>query len=118
MGSCNNRCDTDPDPNEWAARDAANIAWLKQTFQDAARRGSAAVMLITQADPGWDNSDPTRAPTRDPKTLAENDKDANGNPNPDGYQAFLLALRDEVIAFRKPVAYVHGDSHRVAVPSP
>jgi len=31
---------------------------------------------------------------------------------------FLGALRDEVIAFRKPVAYVHGDSHYFRIDKP
>jgi hypothetical protein len=31
---------------------------------------------------------------------------------------FLLALRDEVIGFRKPVAWVHGDSHYFRVDKP
>jgi hypothetical protein len=31
---------------------------------------------------------------------------------------FLSALRDQVIAFRKPVAYVHGDSHYFRVDKP
>jgi hypothetical protein len=31
---------------------------------------------------------------------------------------FLTALRDQVIAFRKPVAYVHGDSHYFRVDRP
>lgn len=35
QGSCNNLCDTTPDPAEYAARNAANIAWMKQTFQVA-----------------------------------------------------------------------------------
>ncbi|MGA7934807.1 MAG: hypothetical protein WCA35_14780 [Kovacikia sp.] len=118
QGSCNNLCDTAPDPDEYAARNAANIAWLHETFAAATKKNSAAVMLITQADPGWDNSDPTRAPTRDPKTLVENDKDANGVPIPDGYKDYLVALRDEVIAFRKPVAYVHGDSHYFRIDKP
>jgi hypothetical protein len=69
-------------------------------------------MFITQADPGWDLSDGTRAPLRDPRTLAETDG------QPDGFQEFLLALRDEVIAFRRPVAYVHGDSHYFRVDKP
>jgi hypothetical protein len=30
----------------------------------------------------------------------------------------LLALRDQVIAFKKPVAYVHGDSHYFRVDKP
>jgi len=112
QGSCNNLCDTAPDPQEYAARNAANIAWMQETFHVATQRRSAAVMLISQADPGWDLSDPTRAPLRDPKTLAETDG------QPDGYQEFLKALRDEVSAFRKPVAYVHGDSHYFRVDKP
>lgn len=112
QGSCNNLCDTAPDPAEFQARNAANIQWLQDTFAEARARGSVAVMLISQADPGWDLTDGTRAPLRDPKTLAETDG------QPDGYQAFLLALRDEVISFRKPVAYVHGDSHYFRVDKP
>jgi hypothetical protein len=69
-------------------------------------------MIIAQADPGWDLSDPTRAPTRDPRTLAETDG------QPDGFQTYLLALRDEVIAFQRPVAYVNGDSHYFRVDRP
>jgi hypothetical protein len=105
QGSCNNLCDTAPDPLEYAARNAADIDWMRATFAAAKADGSAAVMLIAQADPGWDTSDATRAPLRNPRTLAETDG------APDGYAQFLLALRDEVVAFRKPVAYVHGDSH-------
>lgn len=111
-GSCNNLCDTNPDPAEFAARNAANIVWLKQTFAAAKTRHARAVMLITQANPGWDLSDGTRAPLRNPQTLAQTDG------APDGYKDFLLALRDEVVAFERPVAYVHGDSHYYRVDKP
>jgi hypothetical protein len=112
QGSCNNLCDTNPDPAEYQARNAANIKWLRESFSAAIQRRSAAVMIISQADPGWDLSDGTRAPTRDPKTLAE----ADGQP--DGFQEFLLALRDQVVAFKRPVAYVHGDSHYMRIDKP
>ena len=112
QGSCNNLCDTAPDPAEYAARNLANIAWMQTTFHVALSRRSAAVMLITQGNHGWDLTDGTRAPLRDPKTLMQTDG------QPDGYQDFLSALRDEVIAFRKPVAYVHGDSHDFRVDKP
>ncbi len=112
QGSCNNLCDTAPDPLEYGYRNQADIAWMQETFAEATARHSAAIMFITQADPGWDLSDGTRAPLRDPKTLAEADA------NPDGYQEFLVALRDQVIAFRRPVAYVHGDSHYFRVDKP
>jgi hypothetical protein len=106
QGSCNNLCDTAPDPVEYAARNQADIAWMHQTFAEARARNSAAVMLISQADPGFDQ------PVRDPQTLAETDG------QPDGYQEFLIALRNEVIAYEKPVAYVHGDSHYFRIDKP
>jgi len=113
QGSCNNLCDTAPDPKEFAARNAANIAWMQDAFRDARSRGSAAIMIVAQADPGWNLADIVGGgPLRDPKTLAETDG------QPDGFQAFLVALRDEVIAFRKPVAYVHGDSHYFRIDKP
>jgi hypothetical protein len=112
QGSCNNLCDTAPDPAEFAARNQADIVWMQQTFDEARAKHSAAVMLITQADPGFDLSDVTRAPLRDPKTLAQTDG------QPDGFVAFLTALRDQVIDFRRPVAYVHGDSHYFRLDKP
>ena len=112
QGSCNNLCDTAPDPAEYAARNAADIAWVQQTFAAAKASGSVAVMLIGQADPGFDAADATRAPVRNPRTLAETDG------QPDGFHDFLSALRDEVIAFEKPVVYVHGDSHYFRVDKP
>ncbi len=80
QGSCNNLCDVAPDPAEYAARNAANVAWMQETFDRAKRRGSVAVMLISQADPGWDGSDATRAPTRDPKTLARESTSPSRTP--------------------------------------
>jgi hypothetical protein len=112
QGSCNNLCDTAPDPAEYAARNAADIAWLQQTFDEAKADGSAAVMLIGQADPGFDLTDGSRAPLRNAKTLAETDG------APDGYREFLAALRDHTIDFGKPVVYVHGDSHYFRVDKP
>src|SRR5207247_7833616 len=104
VGSCNNLCDVAPDPAEYAARNQANIAWMRETFDAATATDSAAIMFISQANPGWDRADGMRAPLRNPKTLAETDG------QPDGFQDFLLALREEVISFKKPVVYGHGDS--------
>jgi hypothetical protein len=112
QGSCNNLCDTDPDPDEYNARNAADIAWLRDTFAQARASGSSAVMLISQADPGFQPTTYVGEPTRDPKTLVEADSD------PDGFHDFLVALRDAVIDFRRPVAYVHGDSHYFRIDKP
>jgi len=112
QGPCNNLCDVSPDPNEYAARNQADIVWMQQTFAYAQAHHSAAIMFISQADPGFDATGATRGPVRDPETLAETDG------LPDGFQEFLLALRDQVIAFKKPVAYVHGDSHYFRIDKP
>jgi hypothetical protein len=114
QGSCNNLCDDYPDPVEYAARNAADIAWMQSTFQTAKDQGSVAVMFITQADTGFDDTDGTRAPTRNANTLVEDD----AQKTTDGFHDFLVALRAQVIAFGKPVAYVHGDSHYFRVDKP
>ena len=111
QGSCNNLCGDGPDAEEFFARNRANISWMEQTFEEATARHSAAIMFISQADPGFSESE-FDAPQRDPITLAQTDG------NPDGFQEFLLALREHVIAFRKPVAYVHGDSHYFRIDKP
>jgi hypothetical protein len=112
QGSCNNLCDTAPDPAEYAARNAADITWLQQTFDAAKANGSAAVMLVSQADPGFDATDATRGPVRDAKSLVETDG------QPDGFHDFLVALRNLTIDYRRPVVYVHGDSHYFRVDRP
>ena len=117
QGTCNNRCSSgagDPagDENEYQARNAADLQWLQDTFDEAAAKDSVAVMIIGQADPGFDATDATRGPTRNPQTLAETDG------APDGYVSFLTKLRQLTIDFRKPVVYVHGDSHYFRVDKP
>jgi hypothetical protein len=114
QGSCDNLCDDYPDAVEHAARMAADIAWMHSTFQTAKEQGAVAVMFISQADPGWDDTDATRAPTRNAQTLVEDD----AAKATDGYGDFLRALRTEVVAFGKPVAYVNGDSHYLRVDKP
>jgi len=85
-------------------------------------RNSAAVMLITQADPGFDGTDATRGPVRDPRTLVETDKLRPVTPLPPALlltaSRFPGCAAPEVIAFEKPVAYVHGDSHYFRVDKP
>jgi hypothetical protein len=114
QGSCDNLCDDYPDPVEQGARKAANIAWMQGTFQTAIDQNCVAVMFISQADPGWDDTDGTRAPTRNAQTLIEDDSEMAT----DGFGDFLRALRTQVIAFGKPVAYVNGDSHYFRVDKP
>ena len=117
QGSCNNLCSSgvgDPggDQAEYSARETADEQWLQQTFDEATAQGSAAVMIIWQADPGFDTSGYQGAPKRNPATLVETDG------NPDGFHDILSKLRDATITFKKPVVLVHGDSHYFMVDKP
>jgi hypothetical protein len=111
QGSCNNLCGDGADPDEFWKRNQADIAWMRETFSYARDRRSAAVMFIAQADPGFSQFE-FDAPKRNPITLMQSDG------NPDGFVDFLLAFRDEIVAFRRPVAYVHGDSHYFRIDKP
>lgn len=90
---------------EWAARDAANIAWLKAGFQAAKAAGDKGVMVVIQADPGFDV----------PET---EDKDESRLPERDGYSNFLDALMAETRAYDGQVVLVHGDTHFFKIDKP
>ena len=111
QGSCNNLCGDGPDPAEFAARNQADIEWMRDTFADATEHHAAGVMFIAQADPGFSESE-FDAPQRNPLTLLQTDG------APDGYVDFLLAFRQEIVAYGRPTVYVHGDSHYFRIDKP
>jgi len=117
VGSDNNLNDVDPDPPEYAERDAATNRWMQETFDIAERTRARGVLLITQANPGFDRADPMRSPPRDPRTL----KADFTTPSPqagEGFENFLLQLRERTIRFRRPVVLAHGDSHYFRLDKP
>jgi len=85
------------DNEEYAARNAADIRWLREGFALAARSSARAVMVVMQADPGFD--------------LPETPVDERAAPRVDGYTDLLAALVDETRAFAGQVVLVHGDTH-------
>jgi hypothetical protein len=87
---------------------------LKDTFAEAEADDSAGVMIVWQADPGFDTSGYQGGPRRDPRTLVL----VPGSAAADGLQDILTELRAQTIAFRKPVVLVHGDSHYFMVDKP
>lgn len=77
---------------EFAGRDAANITWLKTVFAEARATGAPGVALFMQAQPfgyvwGVEGFLP-------------------------GFEAFLRALEEEVLAYGRPVLLVHADEHK------
>ena len=94
VGSNNNLGRTPENDAEYAERNAANIAWLREGFEAARRDDSRGIMLIMQA-----NIFPEFPPFP-------------GNPaTATGFAEFRTELLMETIGFEKPVVLVHGDSH-------
>ncbi len=83
---------------EFALRNEANIAWIKQAFATARSENLRAVMLIMQANPHFDL--------------------AATNRLRQGFNEMLKVIEDETVAFRKPVVLVHGDSHYFRIDQP
>ena len=111
VGSNNNRGHTPAGDIEYAERNAANLAWLKQSFALAKRNAYKGMMILTHANPYFeDRWSPIRRQSLHivpPETTEAS-----------GYDDFLDSLTAEVIAFDKPVALVHGDTHYFRVDKP
>ena len=84
---------------EYKERNAADIAWLKEGFQQARESNSIAVMIIQQANIF-------------PQNFPFPGKESNG------FDELRSVLEKEVIAFGKPVVLVHGDSHYFRIDKP
>ena len=110
VGDNNNLGRTPEQDAEYRERDAANLAWLKEIFDAAKREDRRAVAIFTQANPRFERSFPTgrvRSMGLGPAPST-----------PSGFTAFLTALEAEVVAFGKPVAFLHGDTHYFRVDKP
>ena len=90
---------------EYAARDAANINWMKSSFQKAKEQNARGILLAFQADPGFDL----------PET---EDQDESKAPSVSGYKAFLQAVVNATENFKGQVLLVHGDTHFFKVDKP
>jgi len=96
VGSNNNLGRTPESTTEYVARNAANLDWLRSTFARAREHGHKAVMVIIQANPGFEVPAPQRT----------------------GFNDFLAALEAETITYGRPVVLVHGDSHYFRIDKP
>ena len=97
--SARTQADCDADNVEYQARDAANIAWLHDSFELAKSRGLKGLMVVIQADMSFDL----------PETETFNER--TQVPGFDGYNNFIAALIAETRAFSGQVVLVHGDIH-------
>ena len=95
VGSNNNLQPGLPSTSEFAAREHANIAWLKETFAEAKANKDDAVVLAMQADTCF------------------------GEPRKgSGFVRWNAALAQEVAAWGKPVLLIQGDTHQYLIDNP
>jgi hypothetical protein len=90
---------------EYLERDAANVAWMAETFQQAKDSKARGVVLVVQADPGFDW----------PET---EDQDESLLPQFSGYRNFMAQVAKETENFPGQVLFVHGDTHFFKVDKP
>src|SRR5258708_36968415 len=104
IGSNNNLGRTPQMDAEYEERNAANIAWMREAFDLAARSGSRAVMIIAQADPYFQTTWTPNWQERDALWALAMKPPASRRKT--GYDSFLAALEEETRGFGKPVVYV------------
>jgi predicted phosphodiesterase len=108
--------DNASDKEEHGERLAANVAWLKKAFADARAANSPGLVLISHANPGFENrwtSSYRRRYAAGVKGMSA-PKEVAGS----AYDPFLDALIEEMQNYSKPVLYIHGDTHIFRVGKP
>lgn len=97
-GSNNNFGRTPEQDKEYADRNSANLAWMQEGFALAKRNNSKGIVLIAQANPGFelDPADKRRS----------------------GYNDFIAALEAHTRDFPGQVVFVHGDTHYFRIDKP
>ena len=110
VGPNNNRGRVSEADAEYRERNVANLAWLKESFDVAIREGAKAVGIFTQANPRFERNLPSR------RVLGLGKLPPPKRPS--GFTDFVSALEAEVLAFGKPVALMHGDTHYFRVDKP
>lgn len=104
--SVRTQAECDADNAEYADRNAHNLAWVKESFEVAKQHGAAGIMVVIQADPGFDW----------PETEDVNERETL--PGFDGYTDLLNTLIAETGAFDGQVVLVHGDTHFFKIDKP
>jgi hypothetical protein len=103
-------------PEEHKARQAANIAWLGKAFATAKAEGSPGLVIISHANPEFENRWTYSYASRYVRGVRG--ADAPKKPEPAPYDEFLDALIGEMQGYSKPVLYVHGDTHIFRIGKP
>lgn len=116
VGSNDNLGRTPEMDAEHAERKAANIAWMQQAFAEAKASNSLGLVILTQANPGFENFWPPAARTRYFIPFIPR---GQALPNPStAFGDYIDALGEQLEGYGKPVALFHGDTHLFRIDKP
>jgi hypothetical protein len=101
---------------ESVERKAANIAWLRLAFAQAKTDRSHGLVLLTQANPSFENHWPAGQKTTYLQMIPGTQPPAQ--PSASAFDDYVKALIEEVEVYEKPVAFLHGDTHRYRIDQP
>ena len=85
-------------------------------FAKAKSDNSRGVVLMTQANPGFENYWPPDARGRYFGPFVG--RGAAPPPPASGFDDYIAALQDELEGYDRPVAYLHGDTHLFRIDKP
>ena len=95
VGSGNNhRTDDPPSMKEFNSRNAANLAFMKESFAEAIATDAAGVAVVIHANPDFEKG------------------------SKEGFKDFLASMREFLSKYHKPVVCIHGDSHYYRIDKP
>jgi hypothetical protein len=89
VGSNNNRGFDAANDREFAARNAADLAWIAASFAEARSSQAEAVVFAMQADPHFERA----------------------NRSTSGFRELIAGFASAAAQWAKPVLIIHGDSH-------
>jgi hypothetical protein len=101
---------------EHLERKAANVAWLRRAFAEARATGARGLVLLTQANPGFENFWPTAAKIRYFLPFIPRGQKLPEVTSP--FADYVATLADELERFDRPVLYLHGDTHLFRIDRP
>jgi hypothetical protein len=116
VGSNDNFGRTPEMDDEYRERKAANLAWIRSGFATAKTGGSRGIVLLTQADPRFENYWPPAAKARYLRSIPGAKLPDQSVPT--AFEDYIKALADELESYNKPVAFLHGDTHWFRIDQP
>jgi hypothetical protein len=116
VGSNDNKGRTPEMDAEQAEREAANLAWIKKTFAAARQPDVPGLVLITQANVQFENQWTPMLRERYVRAVAG--ADLPKEPKATAYDPYVNLLAEEMENFKKPVLFIHGDTHLFRINKP